>query len=119
MTRPSPIDAGFVLLDALMAVALAAFAGGTIISIANSMLEQQARELDRSVALVASQSLMRQYLLLGEVGPLQDELYRYDLVSEGPANTSTLRSVAIVAVPLNGIGGRDVRLDFLAPTASK
>ena len=113
----SPIvhpEAGFVLLDALMATALAGLAGSAIIMIADSMLAQQGRELDQSVALVMSQSLMRQYVLLNEAAPeREDELYRYEIVETGAVeDTSTLRAMAVVAEPkANSVR---VRIDFLA-----
>jgi hypothetical protein len=116
MSSPSsPADAGFVLLDALMATALAAFAGGIVIMISNGMLAQQGTELDRSVALVMSQSLTRQYVVFGdEPSELEDELYRYVVEKAGAVEgTTSLRAMAILANPKTG--GAPVRLDFLGP----
>jgi hypothetical protein len=115
MTEPARnSDAGFVLLDALLATALAAFAGGIILSVSSSMSTRQGRELDRSVALVMSQTLMRQYILLGDAAiEREDELYRYAIVPAGHvAGTSLLRAMAVVAVAKGG--GQPLRLDFLA-----
>jgi hypothetical protein len=112
-------DAGFVMIDALMATALIALAGTTVVFIANGLSTEKERVLDRSVALVMSQSIMKQYLMLGPaaVDQLQheDELFTYE-VSEGepsPALGAT-RPIAVVAEPKIG-AGRSVQLDFLAP----
>ena len=79
--RPARADAGFILLDAVLAAGLLAFAGTVIIMIANTMLTQAERELDRSVALVGAQSLIKQYLLLGSASAArlerEDELFVY------------------------------------------
>jgi hypothetical protein len=115
MSRSSvPPDAGFVLLDALMATGLAAFAGGMVVLISNSMLAQQGAELDRSAGLVMSQSLLGQYLQLGVATELEDELYRYEVVRKGAVEgTTLLQKMAIMAYPK--AGGAPLSLDFLGP----
>lgn len=123
--RPAPADAGFILLDAVLAAGLLAFAGTVIIMIANTMLTQQQRELDRSVALVASQSLIKQYLLLGsafETGlEHEDELFRYSFepAPDPVDGTTALVEVALWARPKSGRAMDAVRLDFLAPAAPR
>jgi hypothetical protein len=118
-------DSGFMLLDAVLAVGLLAFAGTVIIMIANTMLGQQERELDRSVALVASQSLIKQYLLLGPVSGAslerEDELfaYRFEQSAEPVAGTTKLVEMALLANPKSGRAADAVRLDFLAPAPSR
>ena len=110
----APADAGFVLLDALMATALAAFAGGTVIMISNGMLTRQGEELDRSVALVMSQSLMRQHVVLGVASDVEDELFRYEIAKTGAVEgTTSLQAMAVIAEPKSN--GLPVRLDFLGP----
>lgn len=93
-------EGGFVLLDALLATVLAAFAGTTIIAIANAMLDRHGDELDRSVALVGSQSVLKQYVLLGATTAQQDELYRSIVVGESVAGAANLRNAAVIAEPL-------------------
>jgi type II secretory pathway pseudopilin PulG len=123
--RPAPVDAGFILLDAVLAAGLLALAGTVIVMIANTMLTQQQRELDRSVALVASQSLIKQYLLLGAAFETslehEDELFRYSFEpgANPVAGTSTLVEVAVWARPKSGRAMDAVRLDFLAPAATR
>lgn len=117
-------DGGFMLLDAVLAVGLLAFAGTVIIVIANTMLGQQERELDRSVALVASQSLIKQYLLLGAASAArlerEDELfvYRFEQGAKPVAGTTALVEMAMLAKSKSGREVDAVRLDFLAPTPS-
>lgn len=110
-------DGGFVLLDALLATALLAMAGGSIVLVANDMLDQQSKELDRSVALVAARSLVQQYVLLGSTSAV-DELYRYEIVLGDPVEgTAELRQAVVVARPL--VSAPAVSLDFLAPVISQ
>ena len=114
-------DDGFIMLDALMATALIALAGTTIVTIATQQLQQQDAALDRSVALVMSQSLMHQYLALesSNDAPTEadDERFSYKVVKDGTpvAGTRLLETVAIVAQS-NTTGHRaPERLEFLAP----
>lgn len=125
MTEPTVrADSGFMLLDAVLAVGLLAFAGTVVILVANTMLGQQERELDRSVALVASQSLIKQYLLLGPASEArlerEDELfvYRFEQSARPVAGTSALVEIALLAEPKSGRRLDAVQLDFLAPVAA-
>ncbi|OEO31856.1 hypothetical protein VW23_014360 [Devosia insulae DS-56] len=123
--RPAQPDAGFILLDAVLAAGLLAFAGTVIIMIANTMLTQAERELDRSVALVGSQSLIKQYLLLGSASAPQlereDELfvYSFEPSPEPVAGTTALLEVTLWARPKSGRPSDAVRFDFLAPAAAR
>lgn len=123
--RPARADAGFILLDAVLAAGLLAFAGTVIIMIANTMLTQAERELDRSIALVGSQSLIKQYLLLGAASQAQlereDELFVYGFEPNPDpiAGTTALIEVTLWARPKSGRAADAVRLDFLAPAAPR
>lgn len=121
--QPARADEGFILLDAVLAAGLLAFAGTVIIMIANTMLTQQERDLDRSVALIGSQSLIKQYLLLGSAFEAslerEDELFVYSFepnpkLVEG---TTALVEVTLWARPKSGRAIDAVHLDFLAPAA--
>lgn len=113
MMRGTSSQGGFVLLDALLAAALVGVAGSGVVAIATDMLDRQARELDRSVALVASRALIQQYILVGTTTQ-SDELYRYEIVLGGPVpGTAALRQAEVVAEPMKG--SPSVRLAFLAP----
>lgn len=123
--RTTRADSGFILLDAVLAVGLLAFAGTVVIMVANTMLSQGARELDRSVALVGAQSLMKQYLLLGPTSEAglerEDELFVYDFEpsDEPVAGTSSLIVVTLWARPKSGRATDTVRLDFFAPVVAR
>lgn len=123
--RPARADSGFILLDAVLAAGLLAFAGTIIIMIANTMLTREEHELDRSVALVGAQSLVKQYLLLGPslAGKLEreDELFAYSFEpnAEPIAGTDRLVEVTLLARPRSGRAEDAVRLDFLAPAATR
>lgn len=112
-----------MLLDAVLAVGLLAFAGTVIIMVANTMLGQQERELDQSVALIASQSLIKQYLLLGPGSDVrlerEDELfvYRFEQSAEPVTGTTKFVEMALLARPKSGREVDAVRLDFLAPAS--
>lgn len=113
MTRGVPTDGGFVLLDALLAAALVGLAGSSVVAVATGMLDRQQRDLDRSVALVASRGLIQEYILVGTTAE-SDELYRYEIVLGGPVpGTSALRQAEVVAEPTKG--SPSVRVAFLAP----
>jgi hypothetical protein len=121
MTAPrSSGEAGFVMIDALMATVLVALAGSTIILIANGLLRQEEGALDRSVALTMSQSIMKQAFLLGPNAPAQDdrsdELYTYEIAKGGDAvpGTKLVEAWAVVATPKAGTEGGSERLDFFA-----
>ncbi len=107
----------------MLAAGLLAFAGTVIIMIASTMLTQQQRELDRSVALVGSQSLIKQYLLFGASAGLEreDELFVYSFEpgSQPVAGTAALAEVTLWARPKSGRAVDAVRLDFLAPAAAR
>lgn len=121
--QPARADGGFILLDAVLAAGLLAFAGTVIIMIANTMLTQQERDLDRSVALIGSQSLIKQYLLLGSAFEAslerEDELFAYSFEpSPKPVEgTTALVEGTLWARPKSGRAIDAVHLDFLAPAA--
>lgn len=123
--HPARPDGGFILLDAVLAAGLLALAGTVIIMIANTMLTREERELDRSVALVGAQSLVKQYLLLGPALAAklerEDELFIYSFEpGDAPvAGTDALAAVTLWARPRSGRAADAVRLDFLAPAAGR
>ncbi len=109
------------MLDALMATALVALAGTTIVTIAMQLFQQQEAELDRSVALVMSQSLMHQYLALRGTSegsfPVEDERYSYSLLRDNTLveGTRLLETLKIVARPKSGNASSSQQLQFLSP----
>jgi hypothetical protein len=110
---------GFIMLDALMAIALVAIAGSTIVMIVSNLLQQQGAALDRSVALVMSQSLMRQAMLLGpsqtKLIETSDELYDYVIETKAPESAlGSTRESTISASPHSGTGGGSQELEFLS-----
>ena len=116
MMASSRQDQGFVLLDALLATALVAAAGTTIVLIAGSILAEQDRQLERSAALLMAETAMREYTAFGSASASSaDERFRYDVVATGAAvpGTSQLEAMAVVALPKAG-GEEVLRLDFLA-----
>jgi len=123
--RSARADSGFILLDAVLAIGLLAFAGTVVVMIANTMLTRQERELSRSVALVGAQSLIKQYLLLGSTLASnlerEDELFAYSFEpSPRPvAGTTELVEVALWARPKSGRAADALRLDFLAPAPAR
>jgi len=110
-------DAGFILLDALVAVALLGIAGTVIITVEAGLLHQQKVALDRSVGLTMSQSLMRMAMLLppdelNELGQ-QDELYIYAVQSARKNQVASVTPMEVVATPRAGADGGAQQLAFL------
>lgn len=111
-------DGGFILVDALLASAVLAFAGTVILTIGISAHERSSRQLDRSVALTAMHSLALQFAALTDVQRAHlesgDELYRYDIIetSDPAANLGDLRQWRVVASPLRR--GEALEIAFLA-----
>lgn len=111
-------DAGFVMMDALVAVAVLGLVGTGALALATGLLSGQDRQLDRSVALLMAELLARQYALLGP-GPagagLVDEQFTYDLVRSGEAPGGSRLVPMVVVVREKGPRAPEVlRLDFLA-----
>jgi hypothetical protein len=118
--RGGTVEDGFVVLDALMAVGLVALAGTTTVLILLGVLQRQGDELDRSVALVMSQSLMRQYLLIAGTGSssleTSDEGFTYEVSVAADPETPSMQRAAVIAKGRARKNAGELRLDFLVPT---
>ena len=115
-------DEGFVMMDALVAVAILGLVGTGALGLTTTLLGAQDRQLDRSVALVMSELVARQYAEFGPdaagVRPA-DEQFDYEVVVAGkPAKGSRLTPMAVVARDKGEGGAELLRLDFLATGAS-
>jgi len=113
-------DEGFVMMDALVAVAILGLVGSGALALANNLLAGQERQLDRSLALLTSELLARQY---AEFGPdpaatsslFEDELFTYEFAAAGePTDSSRLRPMVVIAREKGQSGAEELRLDFLA-----
>jgi hypothetical protein len=118
---PAKSNEGFILIDALLAAALLALGGTMALSICMSVLDRQRIELDRSVALVNMQSLVKQFLLVAPRNRDRlenaDELFTYAFSSDLPVEGTTLLvQWKIVATPR--AGGEAVELAFLGPAGA-
>jgi hypothetical protein len=70
-------DAGFVLVDALVAVGLVAAAGTLVYAIGNDVLQSQERALDRSMALATMAMLAKEYSVAGATRETEDSAFSY------------------------------------------
>lgn len=111
-------DGGFILVDALLASAMLAFAGTVILTIVISAHERSSQQLDRSVALTAMHSLALQFAVLTDAQRTRlessDELYRYDIIetSDPAADLGSLKQWRVTATPLRR--GEALEIAFLA-----
>lgn len=120
MTAPSG-DAGFVMMDALVAVAILGLVGTGALALATGLLAGQERQLDRSAALLTSELVARQH---AEFGPdpaglgSGDAQFAYEVTATGePARGSRLRPMVVIA-RTKGVSASEVlRLDFLTAAA--
>ena len=107
---------GFILIDALVAVALVASAGTIIYLIGQDVLQQQDRRLDRSVALTNLKSIAQETTLLGvprSTAVREDELYSYNIRKTPDESSVLLRTLTIEATPRRG--GTPESISVLAP----
>lgn len=111
-------DGGFILVDALLASALLAFAGTVTLTIVISAHERASEQLDRSVALTAMHSLALQFAVLTDPQRARlersDELYRYDIAPTPgtAADLGSLKQWRVTATPLRR--GEALEIAFLA-----
>jgi Tfp pilus assembly protein PilV len=114
MTTRSRSESGFVVIDALVAVLTLSLTGTVLTATAVGLLQREMSALDRSVALVMSQSLMRQYPLLGDQ-QVTDELFDYRTASRPYGNAHGLTIVEVEVDPITPISaGAKPILSFLA-----
>jgi hypothetical protein len=114
-------DEGFVMLDALVAVAILALVGTGALALASDLLSRLDRQLDRSSALLMSDLVAQQY---AELGPnpaatrVEDELFVYEVVATGePASESRLQPMAVIVRNSRSRSAQVLQLDFLATEA--
>ena len=110
-------DDGFVMMDALVGVAILGLVGTGAIMLANGLLAAQDRQLDRSAALLTSELLARQYATFGP-DPLGttvgDGMFDYEVVASGTAPAASRLTPMAVVVREKGRANEVLRLDFLA-----
>jgi hypothetical protein len=110
------------MMDALVAVAILGLVGSGALALATNLLAGQERQLDRSVALLTSELLARQYAEFGPdpatTGPrVEDELFIYEFAAVGETvEGSRLRPMVVIARGRGQSGAEELRLDFLAAT---
>lgn len=122
MTGPpdAVADAGFVLMDGLIGLALVATIGTAAVVAGLQMADRQVQDRNRSVALTMGRSLVVEYLLTegrsARQFPISDELFSYELRwSPADASGTGVQEVVMHATPLRGVGGEAVMQPFLAP----
>jgi hypothetical protein len=117
MGRLSLEAGGFVLVDALVAVALIGSAGTVVYMIGHGMLQQQDERLDRSVAFANLDAIAKEAVLLGAPQPgvvREDESYSY-VVATSASPSRELVALVIEAVPRDG--GMPIVVSALVPAA--
>jgi type II secretory pathway pseudopilin PulG len=121
----SKSEAGFVLLEALVAAALVAMAGTIILMTGQNSLRAQDSALDRSAALVTMETFSRVFQVLGAeaaatVLPADDETFRYALAPTGDAGDvgAVLRYLKLEAHFKTSPTLPPLTLEFLAPLKS-
>lgn len=111
-------EAGFILVDALLAAAILAFAGTVVLTMIMSAEQRAGADLDRSVALTSMHAIAMQLPL---VDPPQrarlsteDELYRYavERVLDDEGDLESLQQWRVTATPLTA--GEPIELMLLA-----
>lgn len=112
---------GFVLVDALVAVALVAAAGTMAYLIGHQLLAEQDRRLDRSVALMNMRALIQEITLTGippDGGTIFEEgEYSYVVLHDRmTADAGQMVALTIEARPSHS--GETSRLSFLASAGS-
>jgi hypothetical protein len=110
-------DDGFVMMDALVGVAILGLVGTGALMLANGLLAAQDRQLDRSVALLMSELLATQYAAFGpnpSSSPSTDGMFDYEVVASGIARAGSRLTPMIVVVRERGRKNEVLRLDFLA-----
>jgi len=117
MTAPTG-DEGFVMMDALVAVAVLGLVGTGAQALATGLLAGHDRQLDRSAALLTSELVARQY---AEFGPdpaglhFEDEQFAYEVTASDEAvNGSRLRPMVVIVREKQQGAAEVLRLDFLA-----
>jgi hypothetical protein len=122
MNERATAQDGFVVVDALVAIIVLSLAGTVLIGTAVGLLDREASALDRSVALVMSQSLMRQYELLGDeldAARTTDEHFAYRISRHPDGEATHLAIVDIEAVPFQSTAGHSrIGLSFLVPEST-
>lgn len=112
---PIADDAGFILLDALMAVVLVSAVGGIVYGVGTNLIGALDRQLDRSMALATMDMMSKQLLATGFVGGvagLEDDVFIYHIERAGSVD-SYLATFTIVA--RSKAVGSTISLSFLAP----
>lgn len=113
----APGDDGFVMMDALVGVAILGLVGTGVLMVANGLLAAQDRQLDRSVALLMSELLATQYAGFGlnPSGSLSnDGIFDYEVVASGTAPAGSRLTPTAVVVREAGRADEVLRLDFLS-----
>lgn len=115
-------DEGFVLMDALAAVAVLGIAGTGVLALAGSLLAAQDRQLDRSMALLTAEMLAQQYAELGPPHPaprVEDEAFIYEIApSDQPPDGARLMPMVVIVRTKGQESAEVLRFDFLSAARS-
>lgn len=109
-------DDGFVMIDALVGVAMLGLVGTGALMLANGLLSAQDRQLNRSSALLTAELLATQYATFGPdpLGPtVGDAMFDYEVVAPGAASAGSRLTPTAVTVREKGRENEVLRLDFL------
>lgn len=93
-------DQGFVLVDALAAAAVLAFAGTTVLLIASAAISRAEEDLDRSLALLTIEGFAAELRLatpesMSVAFPFQQGHLRYELSSEPTVGSGRRHVVSV------------------------
>lgn len=120
MTEPAG-DEGFVMIDALVAVAILGIVGTGVLALASGLLAAQERQLDRSMALLTAEMLAQQYAELGPASGsrVEDEAFVYEIVAgDHPPDGTRLRPMVVIVRTKGQESAEVLRFDFLSAARS-
>jgi len=115
MTTASKESAnGFVLIDALLAVAMLSTAGTAAYLAGVAFLESQERQLDRSAVLATLRSISKEVVLTGQAVDQQPSNgFSYELIRRDPPSERS-QLVTFVVEARSAPGSTSYSLPFLA-----
>lgn len=121
MDPGSRTTGGFVLVDALVAVALLTATGAVIYTVGSDLLSREDRRLDSSMALMNLRAIAQEIVLVGVPPPgivRKDDLYTY-VVREAADEAASPALVALTIEALPHGDGEPLEIVFLAPVTQR